>query len=1371
MAADLTISVSLDGTLVKRGAAGVKSQIKSIGDEAEKSARRTNSLAKLDFSALGNQLRNVGSQISGFGQSLTLAVSAPIAALATLGVRFNATKEQALVAFGVLLKSGEKAKILFADLQKFAADTPFEMPEISQSTKSLLAFGVAQEKILPTLKSIGDIASGTGVPLSELAEIYGKAKVQGRLFSEDINQLTGRGIPIIQELAKQFGVSETEVKKLVESGKVGFPQLEKAFADLTNEGGQFSGMMEAQSKTFTGRLSTLMDAVNTSLGNITEPLFNALSGVMPSIIGFVEQVSSAFTNLSPTMQIVISAILGVVAAIGPALVIIGTIIGIIGGFIGSISTAAIAVGGFVVLAKIVGIALLAIIPIAVQVGLWIVALGLAAYTLYQLWTTNFGGIQTYTISAFNAIRQIIQTVMTAVYGFVQTIGGQIVGWWQANYPLIRQTVENVSNQIKSIVQAFLNAVQTFWENHGERITKYISTVWNLIKSVVGIAIEQVGNFIRLGLQILNGDWSGAWQTFLKTIQTAARLWGTIVLQGLHAIGRFLMASIPVVIEYGVKFQTTIVQYIGKAIAATVVVVATLPQRLVTLVPQFIAAGKSLAGAFWQGLKDVFSGETVSGAISGGIGVTIGKEVSGGISGNLGGATRAFNNLGKAAKAVGGNVKNAVEKALTPIQELRKEVEEAQKAFEFLAFNKEAQDLRVASGLYREASSDLEELLNLRAKLGKNSNLAVPTLPVDIKAEIAGLKEYEEGLGAGKKRAEEFAVAKANLIKQGAGEIIQLSEQLRLFGAGDEVDQQRIRNQFDLARARGQWINDGFSEKEIEKLTKILQLDQARIVELVEQLKVKKQIADTDKVYQDITNDLNNEIAELNNQLAGGIELSKADAIAKLLQTEAYQNLTPKMKKAIEAKAVEIDQLRQAVKAQDEYREAFNRTADIFEDALTKLSEGNWKGLFDSILQEMKRFLIRAAAEWLASKFFKLISANNNGSGNETGGGFSIGNILKGLFGGGSSSSGGFSFGSRNSSSSNSGLNIQTLGGLANQDGTPFKGDASSSGGGSSAAGIAAAISVGANILGGLIGGKAGSVISAVGSGIGIGATIGSIIPGLGTVVGAVIGGAIGFFSSIFGSKKRKVDKQENLPNLQKGFSEAFDQLKQLSSDKNALFNDPEGTIEKAKSLRQQIASGFGIKFQSKKYSNIAQQQIAQKTAEADRIIKELEAMRDQAVTARTIDEQLNANFATGVYMDTAFLRQYSQYRRRNGMLGGVFNGQDTLPSMLANGEMVLNPMQISAVINNAGGVDVFKGSGIPNYATGVFVGGNSQPQATSAAPSARAEKQPIIVKIFQNNSGIVESDILDVVIDGLNDDYEIQTELVKSYDKTKRRVG
>ncbi len=103
--------------------------------------------------------------------------------------------------------------------------------------------------------------------------------MQGRLFGEDINQLTGRGIPVISALASTMGVAESEVKKLVEAGKVGFPQLQTAFQSMTADGGQFNGLMEQLSGTTAGKFSTFVDNVKqlgVTIGTALLPIANEL---------------------------------------------------------------------------------------------------------------------------------------------------------------------------------------------------------------------------------------------------------------------------------------------------------------------------------------------------------------------------------------------------------------------------------------------------------------------------------------------------------------------------------------------------------------------------------------------------------------------------------------------------------------------------------------------------------------------------------------------------------------------------------------------------------------------------------------------------------------------------------------------------------------------------------------------------------------------------------------------------------------------------------------------------------------------------------------------------------------------------------------
>lgn len=180
--------------------------------------------------------------------------------------------EQLEVAFGTLLGGAEKAKMVLADLREFGASTPFEFPELAEAGKKLLAFGFDSEKLMPQLRNLGDVAAGLGIPFTDLADIYGKAKVQGQLMSEDLNQLAGRGIPVFDELAKIMGKPAGEMKKLAAAGQLNFGHLQKVFENLTGEGGQFQNMMAAQSQTVGGLLSTLKDNFNLALGEIGKAL-------------------------------------------------------------------------------------------------------------------------------------------------------------------------------------------------------------------------------------------------------------------------------------------------------------------------------------------------------------------------------------------------------------------------------------------------------------------------------------------------------------------------------------------------------------------------------------------------------------------------------------------------------------------------------------------------------------------------------------------------------------------------------------------------------------------------------------------------------------------------------------------------------------------------------------------------------------------------------------------------------------------------------------------------------------------------------------------------------------------------------------------
>jgi len=219
-----------------------------------------------------------------------LAAGATVAAKRALDLAKN--YEQTRVSFTTFLGSAERAEIVLERLNQFSLATPFTPTQVQEAGKALLAFGIEATKLEPSLKAIGDLAAGTGKDFNELAVIYGKARTQGTLFAEDINQLTEAGIPIIAEFAQQFGVTEGEVKKLGSEGQISFANLEKAFESLTGEGGQFFNLMENQSQTFAGQLSTLQGLFDELLREFGEAFIPVLLEVVQGVSNFIRALDS-----------------------------------------------------------------------------------------------------------------------------------------------------------------------------------------------------------------------------------------------------------------------------------------------------------------------------------------------------------------------------------------------------------------------------------------------------------------------------------------------------------------------------------------------------------------------------------------------------------------------------------------------------------------------------------------------------------------------------------------------------------------------------------------------------------------------------------------------------------------------------------------------------------------------------------------------------------------------------------------------------------------------------------------------------------------------------------------------------------------------
>lgn len=178
--------------------------------------------------------------------------------------------QQLEIAFGTMLGNEQKAKALMDQMVDTAAKTPFDLMGVAGGAKQLLAYGTAADKVNDTLVRLGNIASGLSIPLQDIVYLYGTTMVQGRLYAQDVRQFTGRGIPLVKELAAMYGKTAEEINTMVSEGKIGFPEVEKVLNKLTNSGGQFFNLMEKQSSSLTGMIANLGDAWDTALNKLGE---------------------------------------------------------------------------------------------------------------------------------------------------------------------------------------------------------------------------------------------------------------------------------------------------------------------------------------------------------------------------------------------------------------------------------------------------------------------------------------------------------------------------------------------------------------------------------------------------------------------------------------------------------------------------------------------------------------------------------------------------------------------------------------------------------------------------------------------------------------------------------------------------------------------------------------------------------------------------------------------------------------------------------------------------------------------------------------------------------------------------------------------
>ena len=309
---------------LNRAKAALNEQRYSLGELQEQQAKNRLELRKLnreykDFAQSSDKSTEIVDNLIGSLKRTAAEIGGFVAIKQFSSDVIDATgkMQQLQVALSTILQDKSKADALLADISKFAVTTPFSIDDVATGAKQLLAYGSSADTVVDELSMLGDVASGLQIPLGQLIYLYGTLRTQGRAYWRDIQQFQGRGINVIEELAKVLGVAQNEVQGLVTEGVIGFKEVEQAFKNMTSEGGKFNNMLANSAGTWPQQIAAVQETLFLKMndfGNKYKEVFELGIGTAEDLVENLEDVISIIGSLVAAYGTYKAAVIAVAVA-------------------------------------------------------------------------------------------------------------------------------------------------------------------------------------------------------------------------------------------------------------------------------------------------------------------------------------------------------------------------------------------------------------------------------------------------------------------------------------------------------------------------------------------------------------------------------------------------------------------------------------------------------------------------------------------------------------------------------------------------------------------------------------------------------------------------------------------------------------------------------------------------------------------------------------------------------------------------------------------------------------------------------------------------------------------------------------------------
>ncbi len=440
------------------------------------------------FNSGVSKLGGIAKKGAGVAVAAVGAVTAALGAGVVAGVKYNASIESYQTSFEVMTGSAEKAAEVIDRLKKVGASTPFELPDLADTTQLLMNYGFSADEAMDKMMMLGDISQGSAEKMSRIATAYGQMSSAGKVSLEDVKQMIEAGFNPLQEISESTGESMSSLYDRISKGTISVDEITASMQRATSEGGKYFQSMEKQSQTFSGLISTLKDNAQQLLGEVVKPISDGLTeSLLPAAISAIEQLAKGFEE---------NGVSGMIQAAGN--IVSGLFTGIMENAPSLIST------GFELLNQfLLGI-----------------ATGIPALRI-----KGFEFITQIALGILENLPQLITQGAMVITNFVSGLLSSLPSVLQSGVQMILRLVDGIINNLPSIVSAAAQAIARFVSSVASNLPQILSTGIKIIGELASGLIRAIPNLVGKIPQIISAikdaflsvDWLSVGVNIIKGI--------------------------------------------------------------------------------------------------------------------------------------------------------------------------------------------------------------------------------------------------------------------------------------------------------------------------------------------------------------------------------------------------------------------------------------------------------------------------------------------------------------------------------------------------------------------------------------------------------------------------------------------------------------------------------------------------------------------------------------------------------------------------------------------------------------------------------------------------------------------------------------